>query len=395
MKCPFDLTNKNQVIEFEERDPYNPQNTVKGYINRRQGSLYGSLYITHVNKKKCPQLIYSAPKQHYPFDKERNWQFPECNYIQLYEKLDGTCIVGYSYRDIDMHDYFTFKTRLRPFLGSSKFGNFFELWNEMLRKYPEILEIQREYHNYVFVFELYGKRNKILIDYDIPLDTKLIFGINDKGFIYSPKLLQEVHSFRTKGVSGINTGLDLTGIPILEKEDSTKDFDGNEIHYIDKQNELESNLQIDEENKIMKGKEGLVWYFIKDGHAVQIKCKPPSVLKYHWSGDAIAYESIYTTVINAFENFDEPTFDNVKELLLEEFDEGKIEKSQVRINKILGKTLFDKRFQYTLSEDYNKLGVDINKDKATVMRWFGKHYPKSESKRIYNLLKQYEEEKTG
>jgi hypothetical protein len=44
-------------------------------------------------------------------------------------------------------------------------------------------------------------------------------------------------------------------------------------------------------------------------------------------------------------------------------------------------------------EDYNKQGFDINKDKVTCMRWFGKHYPKSEAKRIYQLLKLYEEEK--
>ena len=143
----------------------------------------------------------------------------------------------------------------------------------------------------------------------------------------------------------------------------------------------------------MKGREGLVWYFLVEDMAVQIKCKPPSVLNYHWSGDAIPYESVYTTVYNAFENFDEPSYEDVIGLLQEEFDERKIEKSRTRIEKILGRVLFDRKFASKLYIDYKEQGFDINKDKSTCMRWFGKNYPKSEAKRIYRLLKQYEENK--
>jgi hypothetical protein len=373
MKCPFDLKNKNQIITFEEIDPYNPQNKLKGYINRREGQLYGSLWITHVNGKRCPQLIYSAPKQHYPFDKDNNWKFPEYDIVKLYEKLDGTCVVSYNYRDKKGNFYLTYKTRLRPFLGAGKFGNFFALWNEMREKYPDIDKLCGD-KPYYFMFELYGKRNKILIDYDVPLDTKLIFVRDSFGNVFPPHIA-------TFGFNGL--------IPILQEDAVTKEI--TEDGYITVQNALETNLQIDEENHIMKGKEGYVMYFIKDGWAVQIKCKPPSVLKYHWSEDSIPYESIYTTVYNAYENFDEPSFDDVVGLLKEEYDDSKIEKSRVRIEKILGKVLFDKKFQYTLAEDYKKMKFDINRDKVTCMRWFGQNYPKSEAKRIYNLLKQYEE----
>jgi len=377
MECPFDLTNKKQVIEFEEEDPYNKGNILKGYVNRRQGHLYGALWITHVNGKECPQLIYSAPKQHYPFDKsikdEKVYKFPEYDEVQLYEKLDGTCIISHNYTDIEDNTYLTYKTRLRPFLGSGKYGNFFQLWNEMRDKYPEIDKMcKHDWFNHVF--EMYGKRNKILIDYDIPLDTKLIFVINsDNGHIYPPSLHEYPY-----------------GVPILSGW--SEDLTDEETDYLNWQNRLENSLEIDEENKIMKGKEGLVWYFMKDSHAVQIKCKPPSVLKYHWSGDALPFESVYTTVINAFENFDEPTYDDVVSLLLEEFEQDKIEKSRVRIEKVLGRILFDRKYQHKLAEDYRRMGFDINKDKVTCMRWFGKNYPKSEAKRIFRLLKQYEEE---
>lgn len=367
IQCPFDLTNKKRIIEFDKADPYNPQNRLRGFVNRREGQLYGSLWITHVNDEPCEQLIYSAPKQHYPFDKDNNWEFPEFDEIELYEKLDGTCIISYNYHDNKGNTYLTYKTRLRPFLSKSRFGNFYELWNEMRDKYPDIDLTCRD-RNYNYVFELFGKRNKILIDYDVPLDTRLLFYISTgDGTVFPPILMPE--------------------IPTLIPADTINDITPEKYNEI--KDKLEEELFVDEENKILQGKEGYVMYFIKDG-AVQIKNKPPSVLKYHWSGDAISFESIYTTVINAFENFDEPSFDDVVRLLQEEFDDEKIAKSRVRIEKILGRVLFDKKFQYKLAEDYKKLGIDINKDKATVMHWFGQNYPKSEAHRIFNLLKSYE-----
>lgn len=374
IESPFDLTNTKQVIEFEDVDPYNPQNTLKGYINRRQGKLYGCLYITHVNNVPCEQVIFSAPKQHYPFDKNNVFDFPEYDSIESYEKLDGTCIIAYVYLDSKGNEYSTYKTRLRPFLGQSKFGNFFALWNEILVKNPLISFICKS-KSYNHVFELYGKRNKILIDYEEPLTYKCTFAIeNSTGDILPPSSIVPINEIRYT--------------ELIHKQDSIDAED-----YKRKQEELENELEINEEQQIMKGKEGLVMYFIKDGASKQRKCKPVSVLKYHWSGDSIRPESILTTVINAFENFDEPTYDEVVGLLEEEYTIDKIEKSRIRITKILERVLFERKFQSKLVEDYNKLGVDINKDKVTVMRWFGSNYPKSQSKVMFRLLMQYAEKK--
>ena len=370
MKYLFDITNKKQIIEFEEKDPYNPENTLKGFVNRRQGSLYGSLYITHVNENKCPQIVYSAPKQHYPFDKYNNWTFPECDFAELYTKLDGTCIISYKYHDPNKNEFLAYKTRLRPFLGEGKFGNFFALWNEMREKYPDI-DNDCDNPDWNIIFELYGKRNKILIDYDVPLDTRVLFAV------------------RRKDGKIIPAGDVPTTLPIVDLYGRVDSYQISEEQYIQVQNQLESELDIDEENEIMKGREGTVWYFMKGNFASLIKCKPPTVLKYHWSGDAIAYESILTTCINAFENFDNPTMIDVEQLLLEEFDIGKIEKSKVRIKKVLDKVTFDKKLQFEIVEIYNKLDVDINEDKGTVMRHFSTLYPKDQAKRIYTLLNAY------
>jgi len=368
MKCPFDLKNKKAIIKFEEQDVFNPKNTIKGYINRRQGHLYGSLYITHVNGKKVPQVIYGTPKQHYPFDRQDRWEFPDADSIEIYEKLDGTNILSYVYTDGEK-EYLTFKTRLRPTLGSSKFGNFFFLWNEMLKKYN--LSDFCFNNKYNYSFELYGKRNKILVEYDVPLDTRLIFAIDNKtGKIIPP--------------SRISTSI--PKMEILNKLDKT-----DKEYYISYQKDLDNNLEVDEKTGIVKGREGTVWYFITDDRVNQIKCKPEGILKFHWSPNRIPYESIYTTCVNAFENFDKPCYEDVKQLLMEEFTEDKIDVSKQRILKILADVLFEKKLQFELIEKYNELGIDINEDKGAVMRHFAKIYPKEVSGKIFKLLMDYTE----
>jgi hypothetical protein len=360
----FDIENKNEVIPFDEIDPYNPQNKVRGYINRRQGSLYGSLIITHINDIPCEQYIYATPKMHYPFDKNKVYTFPPHNKVEIYEKLDGTNILSYMYHNNKKH-FLTFKTRLRPFLGSGQYGNFKLLWDEILEKYPSIKTICHS-EAYNFSFELYGKRNKILVEYDVPLDAKFLFARDTKtGYIYSPESLN----------------VKIPSLNIL--------FSGeivNEELYITHQKDLTKALEVNEETQTIRGKEGTVWYFITNNHVEQIKCKPDGILKYHWSPSSISYESIYTTCVNAFENFDNPSYSDITTLLEEEFTIDKIEKSNVRINKILEKVRFDKKLQFEIVTEYKKLGVDINTDKATVMRHFAKLYDKENAKRIYTLL---------
>ena len=53
---------------FEEKDPYNPQNIVRGLISRESTEFYGALKITHINNNPVSeQLIMGTPKMHYPF----------------------------------------------------------------------------------------------------------------------------------------------------------------------------------------------------------------------------------------------------------------------------------------------------------------------------------------
>ena len=63
-----------QAKPFEYEDPFNPQNTLKGFICRKDGPFGGSLFITHINNVKLnePQKIYGVPKLLYPYVDKKN-----------------------------------------------------------------------------------------------------------------------------------------------------------------------------------------------------------------------------------------------------------------------------------------------------------------------------------
>lgn len=370
MKSLFGL--EKDVITFDEPDSFNPQNIIKGFINKRHGKLYGSLFITHVNGKPCPQVVYGAPKMRYPFtvdthEHPEKWDFPQADSVEIYDKLDGTNVTSYKYHDDENNTYLTYKLRRKHCLKKNKYNDFVKLWNEILDMYPSIHEAcWKSPHN--LSFEMYGKRNKILIDYDVPLDTRLLFMIDkNDNILTSQQCSYDIPKLK----------------PLLTLNNIDSDF------YIQHQNDLENALEHDKTTGNLKGQEGTVWYFIKDKEVVQIKNKPPTILKLHWEPDVIPFESVKTTVINAFEDFDEPTIDDVNVLLAEEFSWNMIEKSKQRVSKILQQVTKDKKLQYEVAQEYEKLGIDINEDKVAVMRHFGQLYSKDKAGRIFTLLNAY------
>jgi hypothetical protein len=393
---PFAVDEKH-CNQFDEVDPYNPQNTVRGWINRRQGSHYGTLWITHVNDKPCPQVIPSAPKQRYPFDNKGRWEFPDCEGVEIYEKLDGTCIIGYNYYTKE-GIFTTFKTRLRPFLGEGKYGNFKLLWDEMLERYM-ILDAMMADTDSVFVFELYGKRNHHLIRYDTPLDTQLLFlrEVAEPYVVIPPEWVW------------VKDLYDQDHFPSLKAMQKLKADEVSEERYITIQEEMnERVVQIEMRGSevegaptavgILNGIEGQVWYFVdKDGAAVQIKCKPERVLDYHWDPERhkqtrIPIHSIYVTIINAFENVDEPDFEFIKGLLMEEYEEEMIHRSRPAIERTLDNVMFERKLQAEVLVEYKDLGVDINADKGAVMRHMATKFEKRVCGKIFRFLNDYTEE---
>jgi len=376
---PFDINAKN-IKKFKQVDPFNTENEIEGYLSRLADERYGMLYIHKINDVIEPQVIWSIPKMGYPYQREKltgeriGWSFPESYRIEAFEKLDGTGILLFTYSH-DGKTYTSYKTRLSSFLHKSRFGDFFSLWSEMLQKYPKISELPAKNPGFNIAFELYGTRNKILVEYDTLLDCAVLFGVSNKGVIVTPDTL------------------DLRDIPIVKKLTSIttnnnlqKEYEKLE-HWLDNHIRVDTQLIKEKEKKIIKGIEGSVWYLVGRTGTIQKKVKPKVIRDLHYAASAgIPLHSIYTTIINAYEETDNVTFEQVKEMLLEEFLESEIYKKENSIRKMMDNIKLEKVLKAQILEDYQKLKMDINVNKGAVMRWFAQKYNKTKCGKIFKIL---------
>jgi len=364
--------------EFCESDPFNP-NLVEGYISRRPNQFYGALLITKVNNHEVePQLIMGTPKMNYPFDSRadgtRNYKFPPTKEIEIYEKLDGTNILAFSYIDKDGWRYFSYKTRLRPFVSSSRFGDFQNMWLEVvtppLQACIKKIMVRNECN---LSFELYGARNPHLVVYkDIPLAIALLFGVTNAGNVLPPTVLGTVEP-----------------IPVVKQFSVvTKDYVWN---YETLQKTLEAGLKQEEEG-YYSGTEGTVWYLkTLDGRYIQLKCKPETIEMIHFSAGAggLGKNTIIATCWNSYENTDEPTVDFVKELLLEEFKPEIIEAHHYLIEKCLDFVKGEQQFRQDVLSEYKKIGKNILVDKVSVMRAMSTKFEKARMRKVYGIIKDF------
>jgi len=357
---------------FCETDPFNPQNEVAGYISRKSTEYYGALIITKINDVELPpQLIMATPKMHYPFDSRedgtRNYHFPTAKHIEIYEKLDGTNILGYFYSDGD-YRYLTFKTRLKPFLGSSKFGDFYGMWQEVAT--PYLIEIEREMDKSQcnLSFELYGARNPHLVIYPNSLDIALLFGVTNTGKILSPKQLKS------------------PDLPIVKRlKVIDRDFVGN---YEALRNELQAGLK-QEDDEHYSGVEGTVWYMhLPDGKCIQLKLKPETIEAIHFSAGAggLSKNIILATCWNGFENANVITTKLIKQLLLEEFEPLVIEAHNQLIGKCVDFINKEAEFRNKVVSEYKATGMNILLNKRDIMRQLSEKFPKDKMKKVYSII---------
>ena len=142
---------------FEYVDPYNPQNTVKGVLLNNsdltgiaaalsmRDNRYGDLMITHVNDQPVEQYIYATPKFYYPGNSGSPRtvftikHFPNTGF-KAYEKLDGTNIFMFKYKDASGCEFVSFKTRLTPFLRSEGFKDWISMFAQAVAKRPDLIE---------------------------------------------------------------------------------------------------------------------------------------------------------------------------------------------------------------------------------------------------------------
>lgn len=372
------LSCKESDLEpFSVQDPFNP-NFLEGYICKIGDHRYGSLILMRVNNVDVtPQIIYCTPKLHYPFSTndvgERNFHW-KLDVAYVYNKWDGTNICAYSYADEKGNRFLTYKTRLTPVLRESKFGSFKNLWQEMIEKYDLVNGISCVLSGeYTLSFELYGYRNPILIQYDVGLETVLLFGVKQSN--QQICIPQEFENQTKVPVNSIVSS-------IASKSDA--------VDFYEKLRIETKRTNTHNEDGSVVGTEGFVFYALDTEGYKMWKCKPEDIEKVHWSNGGIDRNSILTTIWNSLENEDieNVTYALISTLLQEEFTVQQIERSKERIEHAIVDVQATVAFRSKVAEIF-QLGNFLvpQTDKGTVMRFMSPHFDKKKMREVYNALR--------
>jgi RNA repair pathway DNA polymerase beta family len=175
------MSGAGSPLPFDEFDPFNP-NRVRGFIVRSRRRR-GDLQITHVNGEACAQYVHATPKipQLEPATELRAFER-----AHVFDKLDGTNVLLFRYRDARGREFVSYKTRASPFLRLQPYGDFVALWRQILERYAgPLAELAAAPHH--FGFELFGREVRILTEYPVALDARLLYAIDrDSGRVLAP-----------------------------------------------------------------------------------------------------------------------------------------------------------------------------------------------------------------
>ena len=399
---------KSKLTEFTLLDPFNPQNTVSGTITHfSNDDNYGALTIHSVNgvKGMKHQRIPATPKIKYPEyvstqGKGKNFfssnkKDEEIYDIQVYEKVDGSNIFGFVYHDANGQEFVSYKLRLRPFLTNSVYGNFYDLFNSIK---PEGLDEYIINSGYNVSMELWGKANPHLIHYPaVDLQLTILFGRERKfnNYIIPPYNLPEGHGLHIPDVPRydhwpINSRLRWTHHDLVN-------------FYTFVQNDIEKYLvpysaNENEEPTQFIGQEGCIIYSQEvvgptsrrrtSGNWTPFKLKPHSIEEIHWAAGSdrgISNEVLRSTSLKAIEAYEEPTVEDVAELLSEDWGEVAIGIARPYIEGVLQSTKDEVLFNLKVWQVYNEVGV--KGDKSQVLRAMSPNFSKHEMTRVYSVIK--------
>lgn len=354
---PFDVTDPFSELQLE------------GYLSLKPDYRYGALALLKVGGEEAPQRILATPKLHYPFDRNGAFHFPSVRQIDIYEKIDGTNIFVYQFQDARGTSHVTYKLRLHPVLRNGKWGSFLDMWKEMLKRYPQIPELP-VINSCSLSFELYGSRNSHLMLYDTPLDCALLFGLDADG--------------RYRSIDEI----DRLGVPVPTHLGLLKAGEDPVAAYGRIREKLQATIQSqDDEN--LRGYEGAVWYVTTANMArVLFKCKPESVEAIHWKG-GINKAAVMATCWNLLETEDSLEYGKLERLLLEEYSQAEIDAFREHIDTCIADVSEELNFRNLVLEAYDKIGIKLASDKASVMRKLSTEFPKTLMKKVFTLVSRY------
>ncbi|MGH7794277.1 MAG: hypothetical protein ACREQ2_05185 [Candidatus Binatia bacterium] len=351
---------------FAVEDPFNDDLRLRGFLCQKPDYRYGALTITHVGDAEAQQLILATPKLPYPFGKDGTFHFPPIKTIHLYEKLDGTNVLAYRYRDSDGQWRLTYKLRLSATLRNSRWGPFLDMWQELLRTHPTIPQLV-EANGCHISFEMYGARNAHLVLYERDLAVAALFGVATDASVVP------LHKLNLLGVPGAS----LFG-GIAAGEDAV-------AKYAEIRAQMEQRNKPAEDEKLT-GIEGTVWYVEESGGRVSLwKCKPESVEEIHWAL-GINKKAVIATCWNFLETSDDLRYETLSPLLAEEYEPRDIEAFRSHIEECIRQVRHEFEFKEHVLEEYAKLGISIDADKAGVMRALSQQFARNEMKKVYALI---------
>lgn len=360
---------------FDVTDPFNGDARLEGFLCQKPNHTYGALALLRVDGRPAPQRIFATPKLHYPFGKDGRFFFPPVHSAHLYEKLDGTNVLAYRYRDADGRARLTYKLRLSPVLRNSKWGPFLDYWRELLARHPDLPELI-ESNGCHISFEMFGARNAHLIAYDVPLAVALLFGVRpvDAGVV---------------GPFQLQTG----SVPVAPLLGELRAGEDPVARFQSLRAELELRNKPAADDKL-SGTEGAVWFVSEPaGRVTMWKCKPESVEEIHWA-TGITKASVIATCWNALETSDVLDYDALLPLLLEEYQPDDIEKFRANIDDAIRQVNTEQAFRGRVRAAYETLktqGLSLNKDKAAVMRVLATQFARGEMGHVYAAIVRFGE----
>ncbi len=355
---------------FDVTDPFNDELRLTGFLCQKPDHRYGALALLTVGDELVPQRIWATPKLHYPFDRAGTFRFPALRRIHLYEKLDGTNVLSYRYRDARGEWRTSFKLRLSPVIRNSRWGAFLDLWREMTQRHPAIPALVEANNCHISV-ELYGARNMHLIAYETDLAVATLFGVRDDGSVVPAHRL---------------TLYDVPAAPLLGEVSGADDP---VARYNEIRAEIEARNRPADEEKI-SGSEGMIWYVEQpDGGFVLFKCKPESVEAIHWAV-GINKTAVLATCWNLLETQDELNYEALVSLLLEEYNAEEIEGYRAHIDACIAQVNDTLAYQARVLAAYRATGLSLSTHKSEVMRALATQFPRGEMKRVYSVIARFE-----
>jgi len=144
---------------------------------------------------------------------------------------------------------------------------------------------------------------------------------------------------------------------------------------------------------VICGTEGYVVYVWTGDRWAMYKAKPPEIEKIHWAPETIDYNSVYVTAKNALEDLgdEDLTVERVKTLLLEEFNEHQVERSEERIWKAVIEVKRHAELLAKIREAYGSVissFPSVAGDKGLVMRRMTSFFCRADSRLVYNGLRE-------